>query len=990
MWQPLARDLFMAFGQTGAFRTVELVRLGADGTVPPRQWTAGRTLALVISDAMGPQWREGPAGQRWYDTLRGWARRLPVAVLQPLPERMWQQTALAPVPGLFTAPGPGAPNTALRFAPYDGPASRGIPVPVLEPTAGWLTQWAGLVASPGGASFPGAAALLPAGRSHAVPETWESGAADALVPEAVPADELVLRFRAAASPQAVRLAGHLAVGPAHLPVMRLVQAAVEEHPRPQHLAEVVLSGMLRSVPGPPGSYDFRPGVREVLLHSLPRTSLARTVGLLDRVGAEIESRAGSARGVFRALLGGGAGGEPFALVSPESVRLLRGPEPDEVPVAPPPDPANEVVAGRYELLEVIGRGERSVVWRARDRRDTPRMVALKWVDRTGPENEEVQTQRLRELRFLTGVRHPGITAISDSGKDDDGTYLVMELLAGRSLRQRLEEPGGRPLPVADIADIARQLIDALAYAHRRGLVHRCLTPEKVIQLPDGTVKVLGFDPRPASRTTATGATTGTPQYMSPEQISGGVVDGRSDLYALGCILYELATGQPPFAGDSPVSTFFGHREQQPQPPGELRPGLPAALENAILDLLAKDPEERRRGAEALASEVLPVPEALPESTWQYGVLGPLRPLKDGWGHTPGTAAGRVVLSMLLLSEGDQVSFRELQLALGSTPNRQTNRMISAAIGELLASGHDIEESEGRFRLRLDTELDLTVAKRLARQAAQTQDRRHRAALYEEALSLWYGEPLGGVEGTWAEQQRDKIHAWRVALKAHRQVAAPPPPASGGAVHLTIGGAELNSVPPDSRSAAQAVFLSLLRQACREAFGSSGTFVDPDVRLSLPTMALRVAADPAYTVPEVLNRLMGPFAETLTAGMSSLFFPLTVPMTVLIDEGEPEEVARALERGFPAPVSVGDSKPGKISMMVGLPDEVYQRSGAPEGFVRRDMKRANSVTRPVWYLTVGYPPEKPRQGPSRLRRLFGGGRVADAEPDAAAPPPEEPR
>ncbi|MEV7865782.1 SAV_2336 N-terminal domain-related protein [Streptomyces sp. NPDC088124] len=995
MWQPLARDLFMAFGQTGAFRTVELVRLGADGTIPPRQWTAGRTLALVISDAMGPQWRAGPAGRRWYDTLRGWARRLPVAVLQPLPERMWQQTALAPVPGLFTAPGPGAPNTALRFAPYDGPA-RGIPVPVLEPTAGWLTHWAGLVASPGGASFPGAAALLPAGRSRALPDTWESGAAEGLVPEDVPAAELVLRFRAAASPQAVRLAGHLAVGPAHLPVMRLVQAAVEEHPRPQHLAEVVLSGMLRSVPGPPGSYDFRPGVREVLLHSLPRTSLARTVGLLDRVGAEIESRAGSARGEFRALLGGGADGEPFALVSRESVRLLRGPEPPE-PVDPPPapDPANEVVAGRYELLEVVAHNVGTAVWRARDLREG-RLVAVKRVDVTAEFGAVASRSRARfhrETRVAAGLRHPGITAIHDFGLADDGSsYLVMELLEGRGLNELLAEHGR--LPVPDVVSIGQQVLDALTYAHRQGVWHQRLTPATIMRLADGTVKIRGFgathaglDSTRTSQVTRTATTVGTPSYMSPEQIGDTEVDHRSDLYSLGCVLYELTTGEPPFAYPDTWRTLTAHRDERPRSPGELRPDLPPALEHAILDLLAKAPEERRRGAEALAAEGLPDSEASPVSTWQYGVLGPLRPLKDGWGHTPGTAAGRVVLSMLLLSEGEQVSVRELELALDSRPDRQTNRTVSATISELLASGHDIEESDGCFRLRLDTELDLTVAKRLARQAAQTQAPRHRAALYEEALSLWYGEPLGGVEGTWAEQQRDNLHAWRVALKAHRQVAAPPSPASGGAVRLIIGGAELSSVPPDGRPAAQAVFLSLLRQACREAFGSSGTFVDPELRLGLPTLALRVAPDPAYTVPEVLDRLTGPFAETLTAGMSSLFFPSTVPMTVLVRAEEPEDVARALERDFPAPVAVGGSKPGKISMLVGLPDELYQRSGAPEGFVRRDMKRADGTTRPVWYQTVGYPPEEPRSSSSWLRRLFGGG--SDESPPTT-PPPEEPR
>ncbi|MFD5752987.1 SAV_2336 N-terminal domain-related protein [Streptomyces sp. NPDC127033] len=991
MWQPLARDLFTAFGQTGAFRTVELVRLGADGTVPPRQWTAGRTLALVISDAMGPQWREGPAGQRWYDTLRGWARRLPVAVLQPLPERMWQQTALAPVPGLFTAPGPGAPNTALRFAPYDGPA-RGIPVPVLEPTAGWLTHWAGLVASPGGAAFPGAAALLPAGRAHALPETWESGAAEGLVPEDVPADELVLRFRATASPQAVRLAGHLAVGPAHLPVMRLVQAAVEEHPRPQHLAEVVLSGLLRAVPGPPGSYDFRPGVRELLLHSLPRTSLARTVGLLDRVGAEIESRAGSARGEFRALLGGGADGEPFALVSRESVRLLRGPEPPE-PV--PPAPEHEVVAGRYELLEVIGRGERSLVWRAYDLTEN-RMVAVKWVRGAGPEIGAVATRAQarfsREMRVVAELRHPGIITIHDFGTADDGSfYVVMELVTGHSLDARPVDPEHPPLSVAEITALARQVLAALTYAHDQGVWHRHLSPASIMLRADGVAKTGGFgltrtglDSTRTSQVARRSTATGIPQYMSPEQIGGGDVDQLSDLYSLGCVLYELATGQPPFAYPDIWRTLTAHREERPRSPRELRPDLPPALEDAILDLLAKNPEERRRGADVLAAEVLPDSGAPPVSTWQYGVLGPLRAANGGRDRTPRTPAGRVVLSRLLLAQGAWVPLDLLVLALYNELSPRTDALITDAIGELLAGGHEIRKANGGFRLRLDTESDLTVAERLAGQAAHTYDLRHRAALYEEALGLWYGETLGGVEGTWAEEQRGRLLEWKHSLEAARDAATLPTP--GNAVHLTIGVAELYSVPPNDRSAAQSLFIVSVRQACQEAFGSHGTIVDLEDRLRRPTLTLRVAAHPAYTVPQVLERLTGPFAEAVTAGMSTLVFPLTVLMTVLVDSGEPDGEARALEGRFPAPVEVGGSKPGKISMMVGLRDTLYRRIGAPEGFVRRNTEGADGVTRPVWYRTVGYPPEQPRSS-SWLRRLFGGG--SDESPPTT-PPPEEPR
>ncbi|MFE3743114.1 SAV_2336 N-terminal domain-related protein [Streptomyces sp. NPDC059134] len=990
MWQPLARDLFTAFGQTGAFRTVEPVRLGADGAVPPRQWTAGRTLTLVISDAMGPQWREGPAGRRWYDTLRGWARRLPVAVLQPLPERMWQQTALAPVPGLFSAPGPGAPNTALRFMPYDGPA-RGIPVPVLEPTAGWLTHWAGLVASPGGASFPGAAALLPAGRSRALPDTWESGATEGLVPEDVPAAELVLRFRAAASPQAVRLAGHLAVGPAHLPVMRLVQAAVEEHPRPQHLAEVVLSGMLRSVPGPPGSYDFRPGVREVLLRSLPRTSLARTVGLLDRVGAEIESRAGSARGEFRALLGGAADGEPFALVSRDSVRLLRGPEPPD-PEPVPTAPEHEVLAGRYELLEVIGRGERSLVWRAYDLTER-RQVAVKWVRGAGPEIGAVATRAQarfhREMRVVAGLRHPGIITIHDFGTADDGScYVVMELVTGPSLDARPADPGHPPLSAAEITDLARQVLAALAYAHDQGVWHRNLSPASIILGADGVVKTGGLDSTRISQVARRSTATGIPQYMSPEQIAGGEVDQLSDLYSLGCVLYELATGQPPFAYPDIWRTLTAHREERPRSPGELRPGLPAVLENAILDLLAKAPEERRRGAEALTAEGLPDSGAVPGPRWQYGVLGPLRAVDGGRDRTPGTPAGRVVLSRLLLAQGAWVSLDGLVLALHDEPSTRTDVLVADAIGELLAGGHPVVEEDGYYRLDIgQDQVDLYRVGQLAAEAQQTGkegDPARSAELRRSALALWYGEPLRGVEGEWAASQRASLREWRSALETPRppapEAVPPSPPASGDAVRLAI---VVYNVPPDDRSA-RGLFLSLVRQVCREVLGSPGTVVDHRTRPLTPLISLSVTPDPASTLSEVLDRLAGPFSETLDARMSAPGFSEPPFMIVLIDSAG---AAEAPKRRTTAPGKAGASKPAKITVVAAMTEDLVRRIGAPNGFVHVDMKKAVGADGPpLWLLRISPPQEQPRTGFSWLRRLFGGG---NDESPPTTPPPEEP-
>ncbi|MGV9943373.1 SAV_2336 N-terminal domain-related protein [Streptomyces sp. NPDC003401] len=324
VWRPLVRELHTVLAQSGVFRTVTLHPAGPDGRARHVPDPAdGRTLALVVSDCTGPQWRPGPAGTRWYAALRHWASRMPLAVVQPLPERLWPTTALPAEPGVLSSPGAAAPATALAFTPYDPEAGRPHPaavaLPVLEPGAPWLAHWAALVAGPGGARVPGAAAWL----TPAPPE--RDPAAD---PARLPARELVLRFRATASPEAFRLAGHLTLADPSVPVMRLVQRAVERDPRPQHLAEVILSGLLTAAPGPPGSYAFRPGVGELLARTLPRTARGRTRDLLERTGRLIDARAGRTAGEFRARTGGGDGGTAFATVAEETVRRL-GAGPDD-------------------------------------------------------------------------------------------------------------------------------------------------------------------------------------------------------------------------------------------------------------------------------------------------------------------------------------------------------------------------------------------------------------------------------------------------------------------------------------------------------------------------------------------------------------------------------------------------------------------------------------------------------------------------------------
>lgn len=273
-----------------------------------------------------------------------------------------------------------------------------------------------------------------------------------------------------------------------------------------------------------------------------------------------------------------------------------------------------LIQGRYRLLELIGRGGMGEVWLARDE-SLGRRVAVKCLKPLGPEQDHSFTRIMRErfrreARVAAGLQHRGVTVVHDFGEYEGVLYLVMELLEGRDLGQLLADNDQRPLPVADVVDIAEQVADALAYTHRQGIVHRDLKPANIMRLPDGAVKIcdfgiarLGHDVGFSAKLTGTGVAMGTPHYMSPEQIGGGNVDHRSDLYSLGCVLYELATGAPPFDLGDAWSVLVGHRDTAPEPPRDHRPDLPAYFDRIVLDLLAKEPDERPADAGELRRRI---------------------------------------------------------------------------------------------------------------------------------------------------------------------------------------------------------------------------------------------------------------------------------------------------------------------------------------------------------------------------------------------------
>jgi len=270
----------------------------------------------------------------------------------------------------------------------------------------------------------------------------------------------------------------------------------------------------------------------------------------------------------------------------------------------------EVLGERYEIGGVLGRGGMAEVHRGRDLR-LGREVAVKVLRNDLARDPSFQVRFRREAQAAASLNHPAIVAVYDTGEDRTPTgatpYIVMEYVEGDTLRDVLRREGR--LPPERAMSLAADICGALDFSHRNGIVHRDVKPGNVMITPQGAVKVMDFGiaravSDSAATMTSTAAVIGTAQYLSPEQARGEGVDARSDVYSLGCLLYELVTGAPPFTGDSPVAVAYQHVREDPRLPSSINPLVPAELDAILLKAMSKNPANRYQSAADMRNDLL--------------------------------------------------------------------------------------------------------------------------------------------------------------------------------------------------------------------------------------------------------------------------------------------------------------------------------------------------------------------------------------------------
>ncbi|MCO1658018.1 Stk1 family PASTA domain-containing Ser/Thr kinase [Pseudonocardia humida] len=272
---------------------------------------------------------------------------------------------------------------------------------------------------------------------------------------------------------------------------------------------------------------------------------------------------------------------------------------------------SRLLSDRYELGEVLGYGGMSEVHRGLDTR-LGRDVAIKVLRADLARDPQFQLRFRREAQNSAGLNHPAIVAVYDTGEVEGEfgplPYIVMEFVDGQTLREIVKTEG--PMSQQRVTEVMADVCAALDFSHRHGIIHRDVKPANIMITRGGAVKVMDFGIARAlgegQNVTQTAAVIGTAQYLSPEQARGEAVDARSDVYAAGCVLFELLTGEPPFTGDTPVAVAYQHVREDPRSPSQVNPNIPPALDAVILKALSKNPANRYQSAAELRADLVRV------------------------------------------------------------------------------------------------------------------------------------------------------------------------------------------------------------------------------------------------------------------------------------------------------------------------------------------------------------------------------------------------
>jgi WD40 repeat protein/tRNA A-37 threonylcarbamoyl transferase component Bud32 len=368
---------------------------------------------------------------------------------------------------------------------------------------------------------------------------------------------------------------------------------------------------------------------------------------------------------------------PGAAANPEHFDFL----------APPGGPDELGRLGPYRVLRVLGAGGMGVVFAAEDL-VLKRKVALKTMLPALAASDTAKQRFLREAQTAAAIEHDHIVPIFQVGEDRGVPFIAMPLLKGEPLDQRLQR---QPvLPVAEVLRIGRETAKGLAAAHDAGLIHRDVKPANLwLEGDEGRVKVLDFGlargTAEGGQLTLQGAIVGSPAYMAPEQATGPQVDSRCDLFSLGCVLYRLATGEPPFKGNDILATLMAVATEEPRPPAELNPTLPPALSQLILELLAKSPEDRPASAWVVIDALSAIeqdrtsPYAAPPGRKEAGAKASVAVGRHGslhhrivlWGPLAAAAVLVIVLGVILVLRtrhgGERAMDARRQLAVDVLP-----------------------------------------------------------------------------------------------------------------------------------------------------------------------------------------------------------------------------------------------------------------------------------------------------------------------------------